>query len=64
MTRNDKARLEAAKIAAGLYWEPGVCQRITVPDYGEVQWGADGTAYVEAMIEVPAAMLREEGKDA
>ena len=51
---NNKAR-EAAR---GMLHE--FERMIQVPDYGDVQWASDGTAYVEALIEVPAAMLREE----
>ena len=58
MTRNDKAREAALKLLVGL--EPF---QASVPDYGEVQYAADGRAYVEALIEVPAAMLREERAD-
>ena len=65
MTRNDKARKAADEVLFKLYLrEPGQAQQIQIPDYGEVQWAADGRAYVEALIEVPAEMLLEGGKDA
>ena len=64
MTRNDKAREVALKVIRGGYvLDRYALDRVTVPDYGEVQWAADGRAYVEALIEVPAAMLREERAD-
>ena len=63
MTRNDKAR-EAARSMQDGFIRYEFARLVRVPDYGEVQYAADVRAYVEALIEVPAEMLREDGKDA
>jgi len=62
VTRNDKARERARGWLREDYQLDGL-PVVTIPDHGGVEYAADGRAYVEALIEVPAAMLREEKAD-